>query len=135
MGPRGSPVAAGRLGHAFAFFVKGSGTLVGGATVSVHNTGLPSPARSLCLRSQRPMVHSGTDPRNYSFNASWRPDCGNDFIGASFEGESAVPEPGGIIAVVTGVIGLSDTHDADSPFQRDRYGKSRRIHASGGSHI
>lgn len=94
---------------AYAFFVKGSGSLVGSADVIYHqNTGVSiSGVPVYAYEITVPWATLGLDPNNYSFTASWRPDCGNDLIMGSFSGQSSVPEPGSIIAILTGIIGMA----------------------------
>lgn len=91
----------------YAFYLKGSGTLAGNATISVANTGLSlSGASVYAYEVSVPWATLGLNQHNFSFRASWRPDCGNDIVAACFRGEYSVPEPGGILAILTGLIGL-----------------------------
>jgi hypothetical protein len=99
--------------RASAFFVSGSGTNVGSATVDFEYTGVSyNGARVFAYTVSVPWELLGQNTNNYSFTASWRPDCGNDVLGANFQGSSLltvtppVPEPGSIVALSSGIIGL-----------------------------
>ena len=98
--------------RASAFFVSGSGTYAGSATISFDYTGISyNGAKVFAYTVSVPWELLGQDASNYSFSASWRPDCGNDVLGANFQGSSIlgtapVPEPGSLVALSSGIIGL-----------------------------
>jgi len=106
----------GACNAASAFFVKGSGDLVGdaivtyqgntGVSIDTGHTGWPT-MNVYAYEISVPWATLGMNPNNYHFTASWRPDCGNDIISGCFVGgETYVPEPGSIIAILTGLIGI-----------------------------
>jgi hypothetical protein len=97
---------------ASAFYVSGSGELVGNATVGYADTGVSyNGAHVYSYSVSVPWEVLGQDAANYSFTASWRPDCGNDILSADFGNvalsTSSVPEPGSIVALTSGLIGLA----------------------------
>lgn len=101
----------------YAFYINGTGTNVGSANVSFTNTGV-----KLCNNSvyayeiSVPWATLGiSNPgAGYNMTASWRPDCGNDLITANFSAmslapspiPSSVPEPGALLCLMSGIIGL-----------------------------
>ena len=112
-----------RVGHAAlpadsemapAFYVSGSGTLVGSAAVSFADTGLVlSGARVFAYEVAVPWNVLGLNAASYSFTASWRPDCGNDLLKADFTAQPSVqiapvpvPEPSAAIGTLSGIVGL-----------------------------
>ena len=95
--------------NAYAFYRHGSGPKTGDATVTATDTGVtlanyPVYAYEVSV----PWAALGLDPDNYSFTASWRPDCGNDIIQGSFSGskeeQPPVPEAS---TLMLGFSGLS----------------------------
>lgn len=96
---------------ASAFFVSGSGALVGSASVSYVHTGITLfGAGVYAYEVSVPWSVLGLDANSYAFTASWRPDCGNDILSADFAGSPAmapVPEPGGAAGLVGGLLGLA----------------------------
>ncbi|MCE5197352.1 MAG: hypothetical protein ABFD54_02920 [Armatimonadota bacterium] len=108
--PAGSDLAS-------AFFLSGSGTTVGSANVSFIDTGIAyNGAHVYAYEVTLPWAALGLSPDNYNFTASWRPDCGNDLITGDFSAKSGdhvgyvpnqTPEPAGIMAIATGIIGLA----------------------------
>lgn len=107
-----------RVGHAslpahsdeaYAFFVSGSGTSVGSASVLFEDTGLNvGGAQVYAYKISVPWSVLGVDPESGLLNVSFRPDCGNDIISAQFMTPvvASVPEPGTMIAVSTGLAAL-----------------------------
>lgn len=96
---------------ASAFFVSGSGTLIGSADVRFEQTGISlNGAYVFAYHVAVPWSALGLDPANCTFTASWRPDCGNDIIKAQFSVApsvaSSVPEPSAMAGLVGGVAGL-----------------------------
>ena len=92
---------------AYAFYVRDSGALVGPATVNVADTGISLEGYSVyAYEVTVPWATLGMDPGKFDFDASWRPDCGNDLIAANFSGEYSTPEPGTALALMSGLIGL-----------------------------
>ena len=96
--------------YRFAFFVNGTGSVVGSAGVSFADTGIfMNGAHVYAYEVTVPWTTLGvTDGQ--SFNASWRPDCGNDLIWADFNRtitSSPVPEPATMVSLAGGVIGLA----------------------------
>lgn len=104
-------LAAGNIRNS-AFFVSGSGRSIGNADVDCAYTGVTyNGAKVFAYKVSVPWEMLGQSAKNYSFAASWRPDCGNDVLGANFYGSSLlstapVPEPGSIVALTSGLIGL-----------------------------
>jgi hypothetical protein len=101
-------LAAGNIRNS-AFFVSGSGRSIGNADVDYAYTGVTyNGAKVFAYKVSVPWELLGQSANNYSFTASWRPDCGNDVLGASFHGScmttSTVPEPGSIVALTSGLI-------------------------------
>ncbi|MCL5103352.1 MAG: PEP-CTERM sorting domain-containing protein [Armatimonadetes bacterium] len=96
--------------HASAFFIKGTGSEVGSASVSFADTGIAyNGARVFAYEVAVPWTTLGLDPSNNSFTASWRPDCGNDLITGDFSSvmtTASVPEPSTIITLAGGLLGL-----------------------------
>jgi len=93
----------------FAFFVNGTGSAVGSATVSFADTGLfMNGAHVYSYEVAVPYSELGlTDGQ--SFGASWRPDCGNDVIRSNFSrsiSSAPVPEPATIVSLAGGMAGL-----------------------------
>lgn len=70
--------------YRFAFFVNGTGSVVGWAGVSFADTGIfMNGAHVYSYEVTVPWTTLGiTDGQ--SFSASWRPDCGNDLISSDF---------------------------------------------------
>lgn len=110
-----------RVGHgtlpsdsdmASAFYVSGSGTTVGSATVDFEYTGLSiSGAKVFAYKVAVPWSVLGIDSEDFAMRASWRPDCGNDILSADFSmGASAnspvVPEPSVSAGILSGIVGL-----------------------------
>lgn len=110
-----------RVGHstlpsnsdmASAFYVKGSGMTVGSAAVSFQDTGLSMyNARVYAYQISVPWTVLGVDRSDFTMHASWRPDCGNDVIGADLYGSvssqrAVVPEPSALAGLLSGMIGL-----------------------------
>ncbi|MDH7603195.1 MAG: PEP-CTERM sorting domain-containing protein [Armatimonadota bacterium] len=96
---------------ASAFFVSGSGTLVGSADVIFEPTGISlGGANVFAYHVSVPWSVLGLDPTNCTFTASWRPDCGNDILKAEFGVapgvNGAVPEPSAAVGLLTGFGGL-----------------------------
>lgn len=96
---------------ASAFYVSGSGTLVGSATVDFVDTGLSiSGARVFAYEVAVAWNVLGLDPGNFAMCASWRPDCGNDILKADFSIQpprtTAVPEPSVSAGMLSGIAGL-----------------------------
>ncbi|MCE5323872.1 hypothetical protein LLG46_11235 [bacterium] len=95
-----------------AFFVSGSGTSIGSADVDFEYTGVTyNGAKVFAYTVSVPWELLGQSASNYSFTASWRPDCGNDVLGTDFSGSAigtppSVPEPGSIVALASGLIAL-----------------------------
>jgi hypothetical protein len=95
----------------YAFFVKNSGELMGNATISFEATGI-----RLCnemvygYEVSVPWDVLGQSADNYSFDASYRPDCGNDIIYGNFNGglntPNTVPEPSSLLALSTFMISI-----------------------------
>ncbi|MEN6357361.1 MAG: PEP-CTERM sorting domain-containing protein, partial [Armatimonadota bacterium] len=104
-------LAAGDIRNS-AFFVSGSGTSIGNADVDYAYTGVTyNGAKVFAYKVSVPWELLGQNAKNYSFTASWRPDCGNDVLGANFRGSlvgttSSVPEPGSVVALTSGLIGF-----------------------------
>ncbi|MCE5313881.1 MAG: PEP-CTERM sorting domain-containing protein [Armatimonadota bacterium] len=109
----------GRLGNqdmalgsdrASAFYVSGSGTNVGSATVDYAYTGVAyNGAHVYAYSVSVPWEVLGQEASSYSFTASWRPDCGNDILSGDFSGRcvSTVPEPGTMAALAGGLVSLA----------------------------
>lgn len=100
---------------AAAFYVSGSGTLVGSATVDFRDTGIYlHGAKVYAYEVAVPWAVLGANPQQFSFTASWRPDCGNDILSAGFQGNRAgaapVPEPTACAGILSGLIGLLKFH-------------------------
>jgi len=107
-----------RVGHstlpagsdlATAFYVAGSGDVAGTASIGFEHTGIVIEGAGVYAYSvEVPWTAIGMTAGNYDFRASWRPDCGNDLIGAEFSslGVSSVPEPGSLAALAGGLTGL-----------------------------
>ena len=98
---------------AYAFYVRGTGTLAGTATVNVQDTGISLEGYSVYgYEVTVPWETLGMNPSTFEFSASWRPDCGNDLIAADFSdeyrvfGDAYVPEPAAALALMSGLIGL-----------------------------
>jgi len=97
---------------AYAFFGSGTGTNVGSDTVSVIDTGVNlNGADIYAYEVTVPLATLGLTGPNYSFDASWRPDCGNDLITASFSGTNTVgsptvPEPMSLMLAALGLAGI-----------------------------
>jgi len=97
---------------ASAFYVSGSGSLVGSATVDFADTGLSiSGARVFAYQIAVPWDVLGLDPGSFAMTASWRPDCGNDILKADFSIQppqtAVVPEPSVSAGIAGGIIGLA----------------------------
>ena len=99
--------------HASAFFVSGTGSNVGSATVSFNDTGIAyNGAHVYAYEVAVPWAALGLNPSNNSFTASWRPDCGNDLITGDFSMmtmAAPVPEPCTMITLAGGLLGLLAT--------------------------
>lgn len=110
-----------RVGHsalpadsdmASAFYVSGSGSAVGSATVDFRNTGLYlCGARVYAYEIAVPWSVLGLKADESVMQVSWRPDCGNDILSCSFWFDTSscspdVPEPSTLAGMLTGVIGL-----------------------------
>lgn len=99
----------------FAFYVKGTGSEVGSASVAFSYTGLQmNGARVYAYEVTVPWQTIGLTGISDDFTASWRPDCGNDVITAKFSTTGAnatipqaVPEPGSIITLAAGILGCA----------------------------
>jgi len=94
-----------------AFFVSGSGSSVGSATVNFADTGITMcGAKVFAYEVAVPWTTLGLDSDNYDFHASWRPDCGNDVIGSDFalrtDVPNSVPEPTAMAGMISGLVGL-----------------------------
>ncbi len=95
-----------------AFFVSGSGTSVGSDAVSFTDTGMIlNGAELYAYQVSVPLATLGLTGANYSFDASWRPDCGNDVISSSFCGtnnvnHNCVPEPTSLLLAGLGMAGV-----------------------------
>jgi hypothetical protein len=95
--------------HGYAFYVDGTGTANGSATLSVEQTGIFLNGVELyCYEAIVPWAAIGIDSADDIFTASWRPDCGNDLIYKQFTsnkpGMTIIPEP---FSVVLATMGLS----------------------------
>ncbi len=91
----------------YAFFISGTGSQVGSASVSSAYTGIVvGSAGVYAYEITVPWATLGLDPTSYQFRASWRPDCGNDIIAADFgsRGVQPVPEPAGVAALMSGLL-------------------------------
>lgn len=87
----------------YAFFVAGTGSNVGSASVNVFETDvLLGETRLFAYEVAVPWSAIGIDPADYDFTASWAPDCGNDIITSRFT-TPVVPEP---FSVVLAILGL-----------------------------
>ncbi|MHB9036932.1 MAG: PEP-CTERM sorting domain-containing protein [Armatimonadota bacterium] len=98
--------------RASAFYVSGTGSLIGNAGVSYSDTGIAyNGAHVYAYTVSVPWELLGQNASNYSFTASWRPDCGNDILSTNLGSISVetVPEPGTIVALASGLIGLAAT--------------------------
>jgi hypothetical protein len=108
-----------RVGHsalasgsdkAYAFYVSGSGTLAGEASVGFHSTGLAlgvAPVYAYEVSVPWSAIGMGSAPQ--SFTASYRPDCGNDILSAQFDPSldlASTPEPSTWIGLVSGLTAL-----------------------------
>jgi hypothetical protein len=97
---------------AYAFFVSGTGTNVGSDTVTVTKTSANlNGADIYAYQVTVPLATLGLTGANYSFTASWRPDCGNDLITGSFSGSNnvgtpTVPEPMSLVLAALGLTGI-----------------------------
>lgn len=96
----------------FAFYVSGSGLPIGSADVAFTNTGVTLGSSAVyAYEAVVPWAALGINPGSFEFKASWRPDCGNDFLGAVFTGTRPetpdVPEPCSIVLAITGLAGLT----------------------------
>lgn len=90
----------------FAFYKSGSGNAVGQANVIFTDTGLNLDGAAIyAYQVSVPWTVLGINSADYSFTASWRPDCGNDLIMGSFTGNT-VPEPAGFLAITAGLLGF-----------------------------
>jgi len=108
---------------ASAFFKSGSGTAIGSAEVDFASTGVSLSGVGINIYTVSvPWTALRFSWDNYSFDVSWRPDCGNDIIDGSFtasreswvkpiaslvptsEGAmpSSVPEPSSVLALLAG---------------------------------
>lgn len=94
--------------QAHAFFVKGSGTQTGNASVSYEDTGaLLYGAKVYAYKVDVPWTALGLTAKQYEIRATWGPTCGNDLIAGNFTGSHpGVPEPASILAFSAGLIGL-----------------------------
>lgn len=93
----------------YAFFVSGSGTLVGNATVGFQSTGLSlGVAPVFAYEVTLPWSAIGLASAPESFNVSYRPDCGNDLLTMQVVPGDFVstPEPGTWIALACGLVAL-----------------------------
>lgn len=105
-----------RVGHsslaqgsdkAHAFYVSGSGALVGEASVNFQPTGLVlgiAPVFSYEVTVPWSSIGLPSSPR--TFTASWRPDCGNDILSLQYKDQLAMadfPEPTTWVALVSGL--------------------------------
>ncbi|MCX8052643.1 MAG: hypothetical protein N3B12_02455 [Armatimonadetes bacterium] len=83
--------------RAYAFFRADSGTSTGAASVNWTTTSVSLQGFSVyACEIGVPWSALGintTPPSQFSFRASWRPDCGNDIIAANFSGSFNVPPP------------------------------------------
>lgn len=111
-----------RMGHstlssasdmASAFFVSGTGSLIGSASVACQSTGISLYGAGVyAYEVSVPWSVVGQNSSRYSFRASWRPDCGNDILSVDLSGGSAlgaVPEPGAAATLIGGLLALSAT--------------------------
>lgn len=92
----------------YAFFDASTGTNVGTAIVNVFDTALTisdgaDPISVYAYEVIIPRSALGMTSDEFDFMASWRSDCGNDIISMRF---TEAPEPGSMIAILTGLIGL-----------------------------
>jgi hypothetical protein len=100
-------------GAAYAFFVSGTGTKVGTDTVNIVDTGVTlNGADIYAYEVTVPLATLGLTGSTYSFNASWRPDCGNGLITGSFSGTNTVgyptvPEPMSMLLAALGMTGIA----------------------------
>ena len=94
---------------ATAFYISGSGASVGSADVTFNTTDvILNSTHVYTYEISVPWQTLGIDASNgFNIDASWRPDCGNDLIEANFKGvPNTVPEPGSILCLMSGIIGL-----------------------------
>ncbi len=96
--------------HGYAFYIAGTGTSTGIATINIEKTGVFLDGVELySYEAVVPWNVIGIDPDALTFDleASWRPDCGNDLIFREFKGDKpnmAIPEP---FSVLLAAMGLS----------------------------
>lgn len=95
----------------FAFYVNGTGQKTGSANVSFADTGLFMNGAHVYAYEVTVSKDVFGWAGNNSFGASWRPDCGNDVISATFNNTpqpmvAPVPEPSAIICLAMGLSGL-----------------------------
>jgi len=93
----------------YAFFVSGSGNLVGSASVSHADTGLTlDTGRVYVYEASVPWSAIGINSGTFQMRASWRPDCGNDMIVGNFSGSRPViPEPMSLLLAIGGFSALA----------------------------
>jgi hypothetical protein len=93
----------------YAFFVSGTGSLVGSASVSHADTGLTlGTGRVYAYEASVPWSAIGIHSGAFQITASWRPDCGNDMIVGNFCGNRPViPEPMSILLAISGFSTLA----------------------------
>lgn len=95
--------------HAYAFYIDGTGSAVGSATISIEKTGVFLNGVELySYEAVVPWASIGIDSADDIFTASWRPDCGNDLIYKQFTSNKPnipnIPEP---YSVMLAAMGLS----------------------------
>ncbi len=96
--------------RAFGFYIAGTGTSVGSATsVGSEATGVFLDGVQLFSYDVVvPWELIGIDSSDDFFEASWRPDCGNDLISARFKPDIPdVPEPYSVVLAVTGLAAVA----------------------------
>jgi hypothetical protein len=105
----GNPALPSDSNRTHAFFVSGSGTLVGEATVGFYSTGLTLGLAPICAYEVRmPWSAIGLASAPQAFNASFRPDCGNDLLSMQVipNDQISTPEPSTWLALAGGLAAL-----------------------------
>lgn len=102
-----NPELANNSDRSRAFFVKGSGTLTGNATVNYEDTGANLyGAKVYAYKVDVPWTSLGLTCKQYDIQATWGPDCGNDQTLGKFRGGPIVPEPGSLLSFFAALVGL-----------------------------
>lgn len=104
-----NPTLAADSERAHAFFVAGSGTLTGSASVTYEDTGASLyGARVYAYKVDVPWEALDLGSGQYEMRATWGPDCGNDQVAGTFSGgvPNVIPEPASILSFSAALVGL-----------------------------